>query len=59
MKTYTIYLGAHPIATVSGTEYAYEAYKKTADLAETLGKTACLVVDETGEEVATYDPEEI
>lgn len=57
-NTYTIYLGCAPIATVSGTEYAYEVYKKTAELAELLGKTASLVWDETGEEVATSDPEE-
>lgn len=58
MTTYTIYLGATPIATVGGTEYAYEVYKKTVALAETLNKTACLVWDETAEEVAYYDPEE-
>ena len=57
-NTYTIYLGCAPIATVSGTEYAYEVYKKTAELAELLGKTASLVWDETGEEVVTSDPEE-
>lgn len=56
--TYTIYLGATPIACVSGTEYAYEVYKKTKPLAQTLGKSACLVWDATGEEVASYDPEE-
>ena len=58
MATYTIYLGATPIATVSGTEYAYEVYKKTVDLAEALNKTALLVWDETAEEVAYYDPED-
>lgn len=58
MNTYTIYLHANPIACVSGTEYAYEVYTKTVELAELLGQTACLVWDETGEEVACYDPEE-
>jgi hypothetical protein len=58
MNTYTIYLGATPIADVSGTEYAYEAYTKTKELAELLGKTCALVWDETAEEVASYDPEE-
>ena len=38
MNTYTIYLGANPIANVSGTEYAYEVYTKTQELAELLGK---------------------
>ena len=56
-NTFTIYLGCAPIATVSGTEYAYEVYKKTTELAELLGKTASLVWDETGEEVAIYNPE--
>lgn len=58
MNTYTIYLGASPIATVSGTEYAYEVYAKTRELAELLCKEASLVWDETAEEVAFYDPEE-
>ena len=58
MNTYTITLGANTIATVSGTEYAYEVYKKTFELGELLGKDVCLVWDETGEVVADYDPEE-
>lgn len=58
MNTYTIYLRTNPIACVSGTEYAYEVYTKTVDLAELLGQSACLVWDETGEEVAYYNPEE-
>ena len=58
MNTYTIYLGAHSIACVSGTEFAYEAYSKTKELAELLGKEAALVWDETAEEVALYNPEE-
>lgn len=58
MNTYTIYLGAKPIACVCGTEYAYEVYRKTADLAELLGCTADLVWDDTAEVVAYYDPEE-
>lgn len=57
MNTYTIYLNANPIACVCGTEYAYEVYAKALDLAELLGNTASLVWDETGEEVACYDPE--
>ena len=58
MNTYTITLGANTIATISGTEYAYEVYKKTCELGELLGNTASLVWDETGEVVAFYDPEE-
>ena len=58
MNTYTIYLHANPITCVCGTEYAYEVYAKTADLAELLGQSACLVWDETGEEVAYFDPDE-
>ena len=58
MTTYTIYLNNKPIATLSGTEAAYEAYSIARKLAETLGYTCCLVWDETGEVVAFYDPEE-
>ena len=43
MNTYTIYLGTAPITCVSGTEFAYEAYRKTYELAEFIGKPACLV----------------
>lgn len=58
MTTYTIYLGSAPIATVSGTEFAYAVYAKTVALAELLNKTASLVWDETGEEVASFGDEE-
>lgn len=58
INTYTIYLGTKPIANVSGTEYAYKVYKKTAELAELLGGTASLVWDGSGEEVASYPEEE-
>lgn len=58
MNTYTIYLGIAPITCVSGTEFVYEAYRKTCELAELLGKTACLVWDETGEIIEDYNPEE-
>ena len=57
MSTYTIYLGTNPVATVNGTEYAYEVYDKTKDLAELLGREASLVWDATGEEVAYFDPD--
>ena len=55
MSTYTIYLGSSPIACVSGTEYAYAVYAKTVELAEILGKGACLVWDTTGEIVADHE----
>jgi hypothetical protein len=58
MNTYTITLGASTIATISGTEYAYEVYKKTCELGELLGKDVCLVWDDNAEVVACYDPEE-
>lgn len=57
MSIYTIYLGTNPVATVNGTEYAYEVYDKTKDLAELLGSVASLVWDATGEEVAYFDPD--
>ena len=57
MSTYTIYLGTNPVATVNGTEYAYEVYSKTRELAELLGSVASLVWDETSEEVAYFDPD--
>ena len=57
MSTYTIYLGTNPVATVKGTEYAYEVYDKTKDLAELLGSVASLVWDATGEEIAYFDPD--
>lgn len=58
MNTYAIYLGATPIACVSGAEFAYEAYLKTYELAEFLGKSVYLVCGETGEIIEYYDPEE-
>jgi hypothetical protein len=56
MNTYTIYIGATPIACVSGTEYAYEVWAKTLELAELICEPACLVWDDTAEEVASYEP---
>ena len=53
--TYTIYLGAAPLECVSGVEYAYAVYAKTVELAELLGKGACLVWDATGEIVADHE----
>ena len=59
MNTYTIYLGAHPIACVSDTERAYACYEAAMTIAEMTSRTACLVWDETGEEVASFDPTEV
>ena len=58
INTYAIYLGTKPIANVRGIEYAYKVFKKTAELADLLGKTASLVWDGNGEEVASYPDEE-
>ena len=58
MNTYTIYLGANPIACIAGTEACYACYEAAKIIAEMTGKTASLVWDETGEVVADYDPEE-
>ena len=57
MTTYTIYLGATPIATTDGTEYTYAVWRKTVELANLIGSSASLVWDETGEVVEEFDPE--
>lgn len=59
MTTYTIYLGATPIATTDGTEYAYAVWRKTKELAELIDTTASLVWDDTGEEVESYEPDQL
>lgn len=46
------------IATVSGCEFAYEAYRKACELAELLGKDCALVDAETGEVLASLESEE-
>ncbi|MBR5314167.1 MAG: hypothetical protein IKU45_01990, partial [Clostridia bacterium] len=56
--TYTIYLGANPIACVDGCEAAYTCYEAAKTIAEMVGKDACLVWDETGEIIADFDPDE-
>lgn len=61
MSDYIIYLGATPIARISGTEYAFEIWMKVRELAELLGRPASMNWDDDGwtcEEVAYYDPEE-
>ena len=58
MATYTIYLGANPIACVDGTEAAYACWRATKIIAEITGRSACLVWDETGEVVETFNDED-
>ena len=59
MTTYTIYLGATPIKTTDGTEYTYAVWRKTVELADLIGSTACLVWDDTGEVVEEFDLEQL
>lgn len=59
MTTYTIYLGATPIATTDGTEYTYAVWSKTKELADLIGSSACLVSDETGEVIDEFDPDQL
>lgn len=58
MTTYTIYIGSSPIACVSDTEQAYACYNAALVIAEMTNRTASLVWDETGEEVASFEPVE-
>ena len=58
MTTYTIYLGATPIAITAGTEYTYTVWRKTVELAELTGLSASLVWNESGEVVEDYNTEE-
>ncbi len=46
---FLIFIEDIQIAEVTGAEYAYAAYRKAADLADLLGKTAYLVNGNTGE----------
>lgn len=55
MNTYTIYLGAHPIACVADTNSAYACYEATKTIAEMTGGNASLVWDDTGEVIAHID----
>jgi hypothetical protein len=56
--TFTLFLGASPVASVEGTKLAYDAWAKFRDFAEVLGVRASLVYNEDGEVLAEYDPEE-
>ena len=59
MTTYTIYLGATPIANTSGTEYTYSVWRKTVELAALIGSSASLVWDDNGEVVEEFDPDQL
>lgn len=58
MNTYTIYLGATPIASVADTDAAYACYEAAKTIGEYADGSVSLVWDETGEEVAYSDPSE-
>lgn len=55
---YSLFLGSHFIASVNGTEYAYEVWVKLSALAEALGEYASMVANEDSEVVAEYDPDD-
>lgn len=57
-NNYAIYLGNNCIATIDGTEIAYEAFRKTVELADMLGKNASLVWVDNGEVVASSDDDD-
>ena len=54
MKTYSIYMNGQRVAT--GLEFliAYEAWEYVKNLANFLHASACLVWDETGEEISYF-----
>ena len=58
MNTYTIYLGATPIASVADTDAAYACYEAAKTIGKYADRSVSLVWDETGEEIAYSDPTE-
>jgi hypothetical protein len=52
---YYIYIENRMVAEVEGTEFAWEAYRKTCELADLLGEVAHLVDGETGEVIESSD----
>ena len=58
MNTYTIYLGATPIASVANADAAYACYEAAKTIGEYADRSVSLVKDETGEEIAYSDPPE-
>ena len=57
MNTYTIYVGATPIACVADTDDVYTCYEVAKIIGEHADRSVSLVWDETGEEVAYSDPQ--
>ena len=49
---YYIYIENRMVAEVEGSEFAWEAYRKTCELADLLGEIASLVDGETGDLLA-------
>lgn len=59
MNTYTIYIGATPIACVDDIDVAFDCYDAAKTIGKYTGKSVSLVGGETDEEVAYSDsPEE-
>lgn len=58
MNTYTIYLGATPIACVADINVAFDCYDAAKTIGKYTGKSVSLVGGETDEEVAYSDPPE-
>ena len=54
MKTYSIYLRGQRIATGLESLAAYDAWEFVKELAKILDASACLVWDETGEEISCF-----
>ena len=52
---YYIYIENRMVAEVEGSEFAWEVYRKTDELAEMLGQIANLVDGETGEVIESSD----
>ena len=52
---YYIYIENRMVAEVEGTEFAWEVYHKTCELADLLGEIANLVDGETGEIIESSD----
>ena len=56
---YYIYISNKEVAEVEGCEFAWEAYRKTCELADLLGMVAHLVDGETGEVIeSSYEWDE-
>lgn len=58
MNTYTIYIGATPIACVDDIDVAFDCYDAAKTIGKYTDKSVSLVGGETGEEVAYSDPTE-